>query len=493
MKNLIIIFVAFVCISIPCFGQIHLGAGQTYPNIQSAVNANVIQPGDTVYLHAGSYSGYQIMSKLKGESGKWIVINRYKNDIIDISGTWQFVSCEYIKFVNLNFKANSQNPGRLLSIDNGGSCDTKSRFIIVDSCFFSSTSEPSAITAFKLAGVDDFVVSNCSFKDFPVCDAMDYNVCHNGIIINNRIQNCLTGGHIKGGSSNITMERNFFINASKESWVAFELGGDTGAKFYCPEDKFEVKNLKFYSNIIMGGYRGLALSSAVDCKVINNTFFNCGQATLRFLTTSTLFPTLSGNRVENNIFAFGASAYFNGGTQPAEAVVFSNNIYYSIQNPSFNGPYWDTPDLDAIKDQNPMNFGSGTSIFANSQSFEFKLCENSPAIGTGKNQQEPATDFYGKPFSSPARSIGAVEYEDNSAIDNQVASINALFPNPAESFLNIETNSNELQELSICNVFGACVCKKMISENQIIDVSTWSSGIYFVKIKDDIRSFVVYH
>jgi hypothetical protein len=169
-----------------------------------------------------------------------------------------------------------------------------------------------------------------------------------------------------------------------------------------------VKNLKFYSNIIVGGYRGLALSSARDCNVINNTFYNCGQATLRFLTTSSLYPKLSGNRIENNILAFGSSAYINGGTQPADAASFSKNIYYSIINSTFNGPYWDA-ELDSMKDPNPINYGSGTKIFVNGSANDFHLADGSPAIGSGKAETEPGTDFYGNPYSTTSRSIGAIE------------------------------------------------------------------------------------
>lgn len=32
-----------------CLAQVHLGPGQPYPNIQAAVAANAIQPGDTVF------------------------------------------------------------------------------------------------------------------------------------------------------------------------------------------------------------------------------------------------------------------------------------------------------------------------------------------------------------------------------------------------------------------------------------------------------------
>ena len=352
--NKIIAFFFYFVNMLAINAQVHLGPGQTYTNIEAAFKSNTIKPGDTVFLHAGSYSGYQYIVNLHGTQNKWITIRPFGKDQIEISGTWQFASCSYLRFEDLNFKGNSKNPGRLFSVDNGGSCLTQSKHIVVRNCMFSNVTDPNAIAAFKFGGVDSFEVSNNIFKDFPVTSAMDYNVCHAGSIIENRIENCLTGGHIKGGASNITMERNFFINASQATWVAFELGGDTGAQFYCPNENYEVKNLNFYSNIVVGGYRGLALSSAVNCNVINNTFYNCGQATMRFLTTSVLYPALSGNQVENNIFAFGNSAYFNGGKQPASAASFSNNIYCSIVNPVFNGPYWDTPDLDPIKDKNPI-------------------------------------------------------------------------------------------------------------------------------------------
>lgn len=469
---------------------VHIGPGQKYSNIQLATNAGTVLPGDTVYLHAGSYSGYQGVSQLKGNESNWIVITRFGNDAIDIAGTWQFMSCEYIKFVNLKFKANAKSPGRLLSIDNSGSCTTQSRFIKVDSCEFSDVTDINSITAFKFGGVDDFEVTNCRFHDFKVCDAMDFNVCHRGIIRGNILQNCLTGGHIKGGASDITMERNLFINSSMPSWVAFELGGDTGAQFYCPEDKFEVKNLKFYSNIIVGGYRGLALSSAVDCKVINNTFFNCGQATLRFLTTSNLYPTLSGNKIENNIFAFGTSAYINGGTQPATAASFGKNIYYSIISTPFNGPYWDTPDLDAMKDRTPINVGSDIPMFADTANLDFSLRKGSPAIGTGITELEPLTDFYGNRFSEKSRSIGAIEANIFDEVTTDKAHGIIISPNPALDFIELKNVPNE--KIEVFSIEGIKVISINSNENAScrIDIRALLSGLYYIKIGSKVQNFI---
>ncbi len=486
MKQLILLPV-FIFSAAILQGQIHIGPNQTYPNIQAAASA--IEPGDTVYLHAGSYAGYQAVTNLKGSAANWIVITRYQNDVIDISGGWQFISCAYLQFRNLNFKGNSTHPGRLFSIDNGGSCSTQSNHILVDGCSFSNTTDPAASVAFKFAGVDHFEVSNNVFKDIPACEAMSYNTCHEGLIHSNRFENCLSGGHIKGGASNITLERNLFLNASQSPWVAYELGGDTGAPFYCPGDSFEVKNLKFYANIIIGGYRGLALSSARDCKVINNTFYNCGQATMRFLTTSNFYPTLSGNQIENNLFAFGASAYFNGGTQSASAASFSHNLYYSILNDPFNGPYWDTPALDAIKDQNPLNYGSGAPMFVDGPGQDFHLLPSSPAIGSGKAQTEPLTDFYGHPFAANGRAIGAVEAEHNTRITEALESNNALhiYPNPAVDY--IEVDAGEYQGLlEIWNVLGM---KLMESETrQKLFIGALPPGIFVAKAGKLLALFV---
>lgn len=479
-KKTTFLLIAAQILSVVCLAQVHLGPGQAYPNIQSAHNANAIQPGDTVYLHGGSYAAYQGVLNLKGTDTQWIVITPYQNDAIDISGGWQFISCEYLKFQRLNFKGNAAHPGRLFSADNNGSCATQSRFIIVDSCSFSNTTDAAAVTAFKFGGVDHFEVTNCLFKDIPACEAMDYNVCHEGLIRGNRFENCLSGGHIKGGASNITMSQNLFINTSSSPWVAYELGGDTGAQFYCPEDSFEVKNLHFYSNIIVGGYRGLALSSAIDCEVVNNTFYNCGQATMRFLTTSTLYPTLSGNKVENNLFAFGASAYMNGGVQPAGSVTFSKNIYYSIQNSTFNGPYWDTPDLDAIKDPNPMVFGSGTPMFTDAPGLDFHLIAGSPAIGAGKPVTEPVTDFYGNPFGSGARSIGAIATETITGTDEikELREQVYIYPNPAVDYIEVRADTED-KKIILFNGMGIQLLESEI--NRKISLNHFPPGIYFIK------------
>ena len=470
--------------------MLHIGAGQPYANIEAAAAAALA--GDTIAVHAGSYAAYQYVTDLHGTPAQSIVITRYASDAMEISGMWQFSRCSYLAFSKLVFRATPAQPGRLFHIDNGGSCATQSHHIDVDSCSFLDVSDP-ANSALKYGGVDFFTVRNCLFRNIAA-GAFDFNACHDGSITGNHIEQCATGGHIKGGASQIRMERNLFLNAAATGWVAFEFGGDTGTQYYCPGSTAEVNDLQFYSNIVVGGYRGLALSSAVHCDVANNTFYECGQATMRFLTTSNTFPALAGNTVRNNIFAFGAaSQYMNGSLQSAGAVTFEGNIYCSTSSAVFNGPYWDSPALDAIKDPKPLIFASSTPMFVNGVSGDFHLAAGSPAIATGAAGSEPVLDFYGKPFAA-RRAIGAAEYPSGtSGVETLSLSTLAVYPNPAVDYIIIQRNAEtapamETNAADICTVLGIVVAHVALNGIasgtaciQQIPIAALPAGMYLVR------------
>jgi hypothetical protein len=478
MKTTILTLVLFATISHA--RPLHMGAGQPYANIEAAAAA--AQPGDTIFVHQGLYAAYQFVSNWHGAPGRTIVVTRYNADTMGISGSWQFSICSYIRFEHLTFRATAALPGRVFHVENGGSCTTQSHHIEVDSCQFFDCADPQN-SAFKFGGVDTFLVTHCFFKNGKA-GAFDFNACHAGLISENLIEDFVTGGHIKGGATNITMQRNTFLNASVSTWVAFELGGDTGTQFYCPGSTTEVSDLNFYSNVIIGGYRGLALSSAVNCNVVNNTFYSCGQATLRFLITSNTYPTLAGNKVYNNLFVFGAaSAYINGGDVQSNAAIMSHNIYYSIANATFNGPYWDTPQLDSVKEKNALTPGSGVKVLVDTAAHDFHLVPGSPAIAAGIEVDEPKVDYYGNVFKSP-RSIGAAEYGSGPAgiaAGMQVRGGMIVYPNPASTAIAVLIPDGEVATITVRNTLGQVMMPATHTRGSAaIDLTRLSPGFYFI-------------
>ncbi len=106
---------------------------------------------------------------------------------------------------------------------------------------------------------------------------------------------------------------------------------------------------------------------------------------------------------------------------------------------------------------------------------DFDLIAGSPAIGNGKMQTEPANDFYGKPFSTNARSIGAIEVEINTSVQEEPALQPQLlvYPNPARDYLVVNARGT----VEIWNSLGVKVLETN-ADNSIM-ISDLTPGVYF--------------
>lgn len=67
----------------------------------------------------------------------------------------------------------------------------------------------------------------------------------------------------------------------------------------------------------------------------------------------------------------------------------------------------------------------------------------------------------------------------------------SIYPNPANNTLTIEPETNELNTFFIYNYTGALVYKSKIDQKTWVDLSSFSSGIYFVRIDNRTKKFVV--
>jgi uncharacterized delta-60 repeat protein len=82
------------------------------------------------------------------------------------------------------------------------------------------------------------------------------------------------------------------------------------------------------------------------------------------------------------------------------------------------------------------------------------------------------------------------QVEKNSVIDPLEVKI-YLYPNPATSKLRVESGSDQVQSISIENIFGAPVYKSSEEPNSgIIDVSKFAEGVYFCRIQTAMTIYI---
>lgn len=132
--------------------------------------------------------------------------------------------------------------------------------------------------------------------------------------------------------------------------------------------------------------------------------------------------------------------------------------------------------------------------------------------GTSHFGQEPAEAFFGVGNNTIIDEV-KVEWPDgtetivNNIGVNQVLTVTQsgilditenlikttkIFPNPVNNILNVEGNST-IQKIEIYNILGQKVFQKRVnSKSVILDVSTYASGHYFLKIQDSNSEFQMF-
>jgi len=459
-KQLLLSFILFI--SIAGFSQIHIGNGQTYANLSDATTAKAIHAGDTVYLHAGTYTaGQWIPDTLMGTASQWITIRPYKNDSVSITAQWTFQNLHYVKFYGLNWDGTDPtNIGHMLFFDYEYNCFTTLTHIIVDNCKFMNDNQASS-TSFemiKFTGTDSFQVSNCLFKNsINIADGLSMNGCHNGTITNCRFENLNSwAGHCKGGSQNITFQKSMIINCAGGGFV---MGGDTGGPYYCsPGPTYEASYIHFYSNIVVGGPFGIRLGSCCYSDVVNNTCYNMTTFAVRVLMESSNSPNFSNNSVINNIIAsddpYGCYINASGGVDYS-TFYFQNNLYWDyssvITAPNFEG--------GSMTGLNVSGSVVGDPLFTNAAMSDFSLQSGSPAKGAGMIVSNPVSDYYGNNYNTATPSIGAVEYADLLSVKNaDDAYAVSIYPNPsADDFTVSWQGVGSLNKVDVYNANGQLV------------------------------------
>jgi hypothetical protein len=473
---------------------LHIGAGQPYPNLSAA--ANVAQPGDTLLMHAGIYPGGLSITNLKGTPNQWITIKNAPGESVILEGgsnAIQLVEPAYLHLLGLIFQ---HQTGNGLNTDDGGTYDTPAHHVIFEQCTFRDMSASGNNDLLKLSGLDFFEVRNCLFQNGATGGSgIDMVGCHFGKIIGNQFENMGSNAiQCKGGSENIRIAGNFFKNCGQR---ALNIGGSTGLQFFRPDTAhFEAARVQVFSNIIIGSQAPVAFVGAVEVDVAHNTIYRPDKWAIRILQETvdpSRFLPCGNNRFRNNIVVLSNAnpVVTNIGPNTApETFTFSNNLWFQVDNPNWNGPDIPVVEPNQIANQNPL--------FQDPLNEDFSIPTNSPAAGQGLPLSDPEFDFLHQQFANPP-SIGAVEANPVSAVFEgaEVGTFQiSIFPNPTQDAFNLafsETTRPKFPlSITLLDLKGKIMFSQVVqSEGNMIKIGHLPKGVYVVRAGNFVGKVVL--
>ncbi len=465
---------------------LEVGSGKQYSRLQAA--ATVAQPGDTILIREGVYSGGDYVANLQGNATAWITIRAMDNESVIFRGGSQAFHLSDPAYLRIEGLVFEQQTGNGVNIDDAATMETPAHHIIIQNCEWRSMNATGNNDELKMSGVDDFTVRLCRFLNGSAGGSMvDMVGCHKGTFEQNLFEN---GGsnciQAKGASKDIRIERNRFIRGGQR---AINIGGSTGLEFFRPlGSNYEASNIYIYSNIFFGSMAPIAYVGAVNCEVVNNTIIRPERWAIRILqeTTAAGFLPCGNNTFRNNIVVFNTAqpAINIGGNTAPETFTFSNNLWFNPDNSSWNGPNTPVTEPNRLVNTDPQ--------FSDTL---YRLQSSSPAIGKGYAATSPTNDFFGKPYTAN-RAIGAVEAENTSEVQEGFNPVNSfsISPNPAHSFLTVKYFGlrKESNSIEIINVFGNTVKKISSQPNEtVIDIDELPNGCYMVRLGKIVKQVVI--
>ena len=457
---------------------LEIGPQREFADLNAAAAA--AQPGDTIVFVTGVHAGGAHVSDLKGTADKWIVLrgDGDKGSIIrGGSNAFQLTDAAYLRIEGLVFEAQTGNG---VNLDDGGTYDTPSHHIVIDTCEWRSINATGNNDMLKMSGIDDFVISNCSFSNGAAGGSMiDMVGCHRGEISMSVFtlagSNCIQA---KGATSDVVIHRNKFTAGGQRT---INIGGSTGLEFFRPLGAtYEARNINVWSNIIDGSVAAIAFVGAIDSKVINNTILDPERWVVRILQESVDgFQPCGNNSFINNIVITSATqpAINIGSNTAPETFIFSHNLWYNPILETWMGPSTPVEEPGRILNQQPR--------------FEFGYfpASNSPAKGAGLSVQEPERDYFGQVFDNP-RSIGALEsFRLNVKPKADHAQVH-VYPNPASSQVSIRLEDGRSQSVIITDLLGRTLWSGDGADEYSVNVTAWAAGLYRLVVGQRVFSFL---
>ncbi len=308
-------------------------SGETAAALQKRLAA--LEPGTLMEIDGGAFDGPVYLRNLRGTAKRPIIIRGKDPDsppVIRGRGEGlHLVNCAYVTIAYIKVTGAKHNG---INIDDGGDFSTPAEGIVIRDVTIEKTGPRGNFDGLKLSGVTRFRVERCRIAGWGG-SAVDMVGCHDG-----EIDGCTfrglegfsqhTGVQAKGGSTDVLIHRNTFLDAGGR---AVNCGGSTGLKFFRPKpEDAEARQITIAGNRFVGSRAPVAFVTARNCAFRRNTVVLPGKWALRILqeTTDGRFKPSGNNRVERNLFVLRSTrTAVNIGPRTApQTFTFRGNAWY---------------------------------------------------------------------------------------------------------------------------------------------------------------------
>jgi len=271
---------------------------------------------------------------------------------------WHFSRCADLTVTHLRTRGQTGNG---INLDDGGERDEPVGGITLAHLDIREVGPRGNRDGIKGSGLVNLTIRDCLVEGWGG-QGIDLVGCHRSLITGCRFIgregfSATAGVQLKGGCSEITVERCTFRNAGERP---LNLGGSTGPEYFRPPDaRHEAARLTVRDNTIEGGLCAAAFVGVDGVEFSGNTILFPERWIFRILqeTTAPGFVPCRDVRVTGNRIVFRRSEIrsdvnVGGGTAP-ETFVFADNRWFAADRPEASAPRLPVRETGGISGKDP--------------------------------------------------------------------------------------------------------------------------------------------
>ncbi len=296
-----------------------------------------LKPGTTLKLAPGDYPGGHSVG---GVEKLTIEALDPKNPPHFKGGgnAWHFSRCNNLTLRNLRL---SGQTGNGLNLDDGGDLANLATGITIEHIEISDIGPKGNHDGIKCSGLDKLTIRDCTITGWGG-QGIDFVGCHQSLITGCRFIGkegftASAGVQLKGGTSDVTVEKCHFTNAGERP---INIGGSTGLEYFRPQGaKYEAARLIVRGNVIEGSMCAAAFVGVDGAEFTGNAIHFPTKWIFRILqeTKEPGFVPCRNVLIKDNRIVFLRSQVqieiSIGGDTASETFLFENNRWFAEDKP----------------------------------------------------------------------------------------------------------------------------------------------------------------